>query len=83
MIGHDRLRLDQDLGKPQKKMFFFIVDKGGRGCQCPLRKKEPFCWFFFICSRLKIKYILFKTSYPNIIISVLVYCVVGRQTHSI
>ena len=35
------------------------------------------------CSCLKITYILFMTTYPNINISVLLYCVVGRQTHSI
>ena len=45
-------------------------------------EKKTF-FFFLICSRLKIKYILFETKYPDINISVLVYCVVGRQTHSV
>ena len=51
----------------------------------PLRKKELKKKTFSICNRLKIKYILFKTTCPNInnIISVFAYCVVGRKTHSI
>ena len=49
-----------------------------------IRKKELFFSFFssylFVASCLKIKYILFKTTYPNIDILVLVYFVVDRQT---
>ena len=54
-------------GKPQKSSFFSgpaTKRGGGKGCAT----KEIF--FLFLCSRWKIKYILFKTTYPNIDISV-------------
>ena len=69
------------IGKPQKKSFFSGQstkrrrEEGLRGCL--LRKKE----LFFVAVE-KIKYILFKTTYPNIKITVLVYCVlsIGKLT---
>ena len=60
-----------------RKKVLFLVDSpltgggGGKG----LSTKEKKIMFFLICSRWKIKYILSKTTYPNINISVLVYCV--------
>ena len=63
------------LEKPTKR------GEGVRGC--PLRKKNFFRCSFLICNRWKNNYILFKTTYPNINISVVVYCVlvVGGKTH--
>ena len=56
--------------------------QGGLGG--PLGKKSVLLRFFsLICSRLKIKFILFQTTYRNIIISVLVYFVVGWQINRI
>ena len=62
------------LGKPQKKSYFFSGPTTKRGARPP-RKKELFKNFFFICSRWKIEYILFKTTCRNIDFSVLAYCV--------
>ena len=65
---------------------------GGWGKDCAAKEKRTFIFLFSyfiyiflkICSRCKIKYILLETTYPNIIISVLVHIsiCVGRQTYN-
>ena len=78
---HDRLintRPDISLGEVAKKGSFFkwTVHEEGGGKRLSTKEKKNFlccCFLFFFvlffCSRWKIKYILFKTIYPNINIS--------------
>ena len=63
------------------KFFFSGQSTKGKGLST-LRKKQLFSnvFFFLVCRRWKIKYILLKTAYPNIDISVLVYYVLCCQS---